>query len=87
MHRYKSYLKITNRSEQIFTGTVLLDPLSELRSLSQGEREISVAQNDSVFVAYRLIAAKDIGAGRKLSGISFSMKKRKGCWPGKPTSI
>lgn len=58
-------LKITNRSEQIFTGTVLLDPLSELRSLSQGEREISVAQDDSVFVAYRLVAAKDIGAGRK----------------------
>ncbi|RNC63983.1 carboxypeptidase regulatory-like domain-containing protein [Proteiniphilum sp. X52] len=58
-------LKITNRSEQIFTGTVLLDPLSELRSLSLGEREISVAPDDSVFVAYRLIAGRDVGAGKK----------------------
>jgi len=58
-------LKITNPSEQIFSGTVLLDPLSDLRSLSQVEQEISVAPGDSVFIAYRLVVGKDLDAGRK----------------------
>ena len=71
-------LKITNRSEQIFTGTVLLDPLSELRSLSLGEREISVVPDDSVFVAYRLVAGKDVGAGKKtIRYILLNGKKEK----------
>lgn len=58
-------LKITNQSEQPFNGTVLLDPLSELRSLSQGERAISVAPGDSSFLAYKLVVGANVGAGRK----------------------
>lgn len=70
-------LKIVNRSEQPFNGTVLLDPLSEIRSLSQDEREVSVAPGDSTFVAYRLIVG-DAGAGRKTIGYAvFNEKKEK----------
>lgn len=58
-------LKLTNRSEQAFNGVVLLDSLLELRSLSPSERDISLAPGDSAFIAYRLVAGKDIGAGRK----------------------
>ena len=58
-------LKITNQSEQPFNGTVLLDPLSELRSLSQEERAISVAPGDSSFLAYKLVVGANVGAGRK----------------------
>ena len=58
-------LKITNRSEQPFNGFVLLDPLSEIRSLSQAEREISVAPGDSSFISYKLVMGRDIAAGRK----------------------
>ncbi|MDD4453499.1 MAG: hypothetical protein PHZ06_11770, partial [Proteiniphilum sp.] len=58
-------LKITNRSEQPFNGTVLLDPLSDLLSLSQGERAISVAPGDSIFLAYKLVIGVNVSAGRK----------------------
>ena len=58
-------LKITNLSEKIFHGTALLDLISDLRSLSREEQEFSVAQGDSVFIAYRLIAGRDLEAGRK----------------------
>jgi len=70
-------LKITNRSEQLFNGTVLIEPLSELRSLSQGERAISVAPGDSIFLAYKLVVGGNVSAGRKPFDIAFTMKKRK----------
>jgi len=58
-------LKITNRSEQPFNGTVLLDALPEIRPLSQAEREVSVAPGDSSFIAYKMVMGRDIAAGRK----------------------
>lgn len=58
-------LKITNRSEQPFNGTVLLDALPEIRPLSQPEREVSVDPGDSSFIAYKMVLGRDIAAGRK----------------------
>jgi hypothetical protein len=58
-------LKITNRSELPFNGTIVLEPLPEIRPLSQPEREISVAPGDSSFVAFKLVRGRDIAAGRK----------------------
>ncbi len=57
-------LKIANLSQQPFNGTVLLDPHSEVRSLSNDERRISIAPGDSAFVAYKLLVG-DSEAGRK----------------------
>jgi hypothetical protein len=58
-------LKVTNLSGLPFHGTVLLDPLSDLRSLSREEQELSVAPGDSAFIVYRLVVGRDLGAGRK----------------------
>jgi hypothetical protein len=58
-------LKITNRSEKPFNGTIVLEPLLELRSLSQGERAISIAPGDSIFLAYKLVVGVNVSAGRK----------------------
>lgn len=58
-------LKITNSSDRVFNGSVLPDLPPEIRSLSQDEREVSVAPGDSGFVAYRLLVGRDIAAGRK----------------------
>jgi hypothetical protein len=71
-------LKITNRSELPFNGTVLLDPLSDIRTLSQDEREISVAPGDSSFIAFKLVMGRDIAAGRKtVRYCVFNEKKEK----------
>lgn len=64
-------LKITNRSEQPFNGSVRIDLPLGIRSLSREEPEISVAPGDSGFVAYRVIVGKDMEAGRKT--ISYTL--------------
>lgn len=69
-------LKITNQSEQPFNGTVLLDPLSDLLSLSQGERAISVAPGDSIFLAYKLVIGVNVSAGRKTVRYGVYNEKR-----------
>lgn len=58
-------LKIANPSEQVFSGTVLLDPHSDLRSLSREEQDISIVPGDSIFIAFHLVIAKNLEAGRK----------------------
>jgi hypothetical protein len=74
-----SYIvKITNSSEEVFNGFLQLDAPPELRSLSQSERAVFVAPADSSFVAYKLLAGRDIGAGRKTIRYSlFNEKKEK----------
>ena len=70
-------LKITNQSDQPFTGTIKIDLPPEIRSLSQDESTVSVAPGDSSFMAYRLVMGRDTGAGRKIVGYTvFSEDNR-----------
>lgn len=69
-------LKITNRSEQSFNGSVRLDLPSGIRTLTRDEPKISVAPGDSSFAAYKLLVGGNVEAGRKTVRYDVYNEKR-----------
>lgn len=64
-HIISHIIKIKNRSELEFKGTLKFDSESEINTLSKNDREVNLLPGDSSFFAFRLVISKNLSAGIK----------------------